>query len=102
MRERRLTALADAVTDGERVDWQGAGVRLASSHSRALAAQLWALSRIGDPAGRRWAIDASARIGQPLPLRIVTVLATAIAVVGGVGIVAEAALDRRHLLRLWM
>ena len=102
MRERRLAALTDAVTDGERVDWRGAGGRLTSSHSRALAAQLRALSQIGDPARRRWGGDAGARIRQPLLLSLVTALAAVIAIVGGVGIVAQAALDGRNLLRLWI
>ena len=102
MRERRLSALADAVTDGERIDWRGAGVRLASSHTRARAAQLWALSTIGDPAIRHWPADSSTRIHQPLLLRLVTMLAVVIAVVGGMGIVAGSALDGRNLFRLWI
>ena len=103
MTERRLTALADAVTDGERVDWRGAAARLTSSRSRALAAQLRTLAEIGRAGGAPASIDQRITLLRlPLLLRLVSGLAAIVAVTGVLGIASGAVLEGRDLLRLWI
>ena len=93
------------MTDGERVDWRGVA-RLTSSRSRAFAAQLRTLAEIGhaddEPATASTSDRRTALLRLPLLLRLVSGLAATIAVIGALGIASGAALDGRHLLRLWI
>src|SRR5262245_34249522 len=103
MTERRVTALADAVTDGERVDWRGVSGRLTSSPGRALAAQPRTLAEIGHAGGAPASIDQRTTLLRlPVLLRLVTGLAAINAVTGALGLASGVVLDGRHLLRLWI
>jgi hypothetical protein len=97
---RRLSALADAVTNGELVDWRGVAARVSSSRGRAYADQLKTLSLIAG--SNRWpaSTDRLAHSGSSGLLPAVRILAASLALVGAVGMMAGAAIDDGDILRL--
>lgn len=101
MNERRLTALVDAVTDGEQVDWRSASGGLRSTRSRAVAHELRTLAEMGAVASEADPAEAF-RLQLPTLLKAVSILAAAVAVTGFIGTASLPDLDTSGLLRLWI